>query len=396
MTNTKIPLAIQSITLKNVGPFGDKGLTINFGEKKNPDKANIHILVGKNGSGKSTVLKGLFYSLAKGSHNFLSSNSDFYFKGMDKGVKITATGVLKLLNYFYYTPNEPMIKQSEYNYLPKNRDDGNNISQNWVCYYPEKDYLEYIRKIENDRSEILANPSQQGERKLTIQQISFLESKIRIIEKLESFVKDIYGIDFLYKRNSNLEWQPYVDGKFIDFNQLSLGYKQIISLITDILIKIWNENSNLSNREEASFVLLLDEIDAHLHPEAQRKILPAIQKLFPNAEIFCTTHSPFVVTSASEAWIYEIKDGRLEDRRLTNAGDSYRYSLLEDFDSNSDFSSEVDVQLKVFIDLLFKYESSKDMNIKLEIENLAKKLMKYGIEVQQIVIFNLKKYGLYN
>ncbi|MBK7937436.1 MAG: ATP-binding protein [Lewinellaceae bacterium] len=43
---------------------------------------------------------------------------------------------------------------------------------------------------------------------------------------------------------------------------------------------------------ERNFILFLDEIEVHLHPAWQRKILPAVQKLFPNAQIFISTHSP--------------------------------------------------------------------------------------------------------
>jgi predicted ATP-binding protein involved in virulence len=53
-------------------------------------------------------------------------------------------------------------------------------------------------------------------------------------------------------------------------------------------------------------ILLLDEVDIHLHPKWQRLILPAVQKLLPNAQIFASTHSPFVVGSVKDAWIYRL------------------------------------------------------------------------------------------
>ena len=57
---------------------------------------------------------------------------------------------------------------------------------------------------------------------------------------------------------------------------------------------------------ERNFILFLDEIEVHMHPAWQRKILPAVQKLFPNAQIFISTHSPFVVGSVDGAWIHKL------------------------------------------------------------------------------------------
>jgi predicted ATP-binding protein involved in virulence len=58
---------------------------------------------------------------------------------------------------------------------------------------------------------------------------------------------------------------------------------------------------------EREFILFLDEIEVHLHPSWQRKVLPVVQKLFKNAQIFITTHSPFIVNSIDGAYIYELK-----------------------------------------------------------------------------------------
>jgi predicted ATP-binding protein involved in virulence len=73
----------------------------------------------------------------------------------------------------------------------------------------------------------------------------------------------------------------------------------------------WADNNNILDKH---FILLLDEIEIHLHPSWQRKILPVVQSLFKNAQIFIATHSPFVISSISDAWIYKF--------RLTNGKSS--------------------------------------------------------------------------
>ncbi len=50
--------------------------------------------------------------------------------------------------------------------------------------------------------------------------------------------------------------------------------------------------------------MLLDEPDAYLHPAWQRKLIPTVQRLLPNAQIFVATHSPFVISSVNAGWIY--------------------------------------------------------------------------------------------
>ena len=58
---------------------------------------------------------------------------------------------------------------------------------------------------------------------------------------------------------------------------------------------------------EKNLILFLDEIEVHLHPAWQRKVLPVVQKLFKNSQIFISTHSPFVVNSVDDAWVYKLE-----------------------------------------------------------------------------------------
>jgi predicted ATP-dependent endonuclease of OLD family len=61
------------------------------------------------------------------------------------------------------------------------------------------------------------------------------------------------------------------------------------------------------DNEEAPFVVLIDEIENHLHPSMQREILPNLTKAFPDAQFIVTTHSPFVVNSVADSWVYALK-----------------------------------------------------------------------------------------
>lgn len=114
----------------------------------------------------------------------------------------------------------------------------------------------------------------------------------------------------------------------MEFDVLPDGLKSIISWIADMLMRLdqlkWVNQTDVLDR---NFILFLDEIEIHLHPAWQRKILPVVQKLFTNAQIFIATHSPFVVASVSDAWVYKfvVKDGKstLAAVEESMAGSSY-------------------------------------------------------------------------
>jgi predicted ATP-binding protein involved in virulence len=96
----------------------------------------------------------------------------------------------------------------------------------------------------------------------------------------------------------------------------------------------------------------LDEIEIHLHPAWQRGILPVIQKLFKNAQIFIATHSPFVVASVSDAWVYQfaVTDGksRLKNFEESKAGSSYTTVIDEIFGIDEFFDVETENDLQEF------------------------------------------------
>lgn len=78
-------------------------------------------------------------------------------------------------------------------------------------------------------------------------------------------------------------------------NQLSDGEKRLFSMIVDIARQLSLGEGGWRNIKQASAVVLVDEIDCHLHPRWQRMIVPALEDLFPACQFIATTHSPFVV-----------------------------------------------------------------------------------------------------
>lgn len=86
-----------------------------------------------------------------------------------------------------------------------------------------------------------------------------------------------------------------------DFNQLSDGEKSYIALIFDIARKMAMTHPVLDNPLNGEGIILIDEIELHLHPSWQRDVIDKLQRIFPNCQFFITTHSPHVVSSVNIA-----------------------------------------------------------------------------------------------
>ena len=105
----------------------------------------------------------------------------------------------------------------------------------------------------------------------------------------------------------NVDWNPkeedlvfeFKDGKSLPLSNLSEGQRIVASLVTDLCIRIslLNPHLNGNARELTSGVVLIDEIDLHLHPKWQKTIVPNLAELFPKIQFILTSHSPFIIQS---------------------------------------------------------------------------------------------------
>jgi len=97
------------------------------------------------------------------------------------------------------------------------------------------------------------------------------------------------------------------------FRDLSDGYSSILKVFTELLMTV--EVSEFSPESIRGFVVI-DEVDAHLHPSLQRKVLPFFSKLFPKIQFIVSTHSPFVISSESDSVVYDLSTRTLVDDDL--------------------------------------------------------------------------------
>lgn len=84
---------------------------------------------------------------------------------------------------------------------------------------------------------------------------------------------------------------------FRNISLLSDGQRLFLALIADLAKRLIISNEGSSNPFKGCGIVLIDEIELHLHPQWQREILPSLMEIFPNLQFIVTTHSPQVITS---------------------------------------------------------------------------------------------------
>ena len=85
--------------------------------------------------------------------------------------------------------------------------------------------------------------------------------------------------------------------KTTDFNQLSGGYRIMLAMVADLARRMAQGNPHLDDPLVSEAIVLIDEVELHLHPFWQQRVLPDLTRTFPNAQFIVSTHSPQVLTT---------------------------------------------------------------------------------------------------
>ena len=133
-------------------------------------------------------------------------------------------------------------------------------------------------------------------------------------------------------RRSPLRMTLQKDGEELIVNQLSDGEKCLLAMVGDLARRLAIANPGLKNPLDGFGVVLIDEIELHLHPKWQREIIPALTRTFPNCQFIVTTHSPQVIGEIKPQGIYileKTENGIIAQRPQSSYGrDSNQ--ILED------------------------------------------------------------------
>ena len=96
----------------------------------------------------------------------------------------------------------------------------------------------------------------------------------------------------------------------LSLNQLSGGYRIVLALAADLARRMAQGNPHMDDPLQSEAIVLIDEIELHLHPAWQQRILSDLMRTFPNAQFIVSTHSPQVLTTVEPKRIVELyRDG---------------------------------------------------------------------------------------
>lgn len=176
-----------------------------------------------------------------------------------------------------------------------------------------------------------------------------------IAERFENVVTDLTGKKFYFELRAVPEFSIRVNwgGVSMTFDQLPDGMRSVIAWLGTTVARLRMIYPEHHDSLSESFILLVDEPETHLHPAWQRKLLPAAQRLFPNAQIFVATHSPFVISSVNHGWIHVFRENasghvEIEKARPCSSGDTWIDSVEDVLGLREWYDPETEDMLRQF------------------------------------------------
>ena len=267
------------------------------------DKMKHLILTGKNGSGKTSVLDAIGYNLEGmvSDHFNWKRNITLVINYLGKLRDAFRNGELILA---YYRADR--IFQAEVsNHIEKVELQ----DRYFMTDTPRYQFVKYL--VDLKVTEALARNNGKSEKADAIQQwfeqFTALLRKIFGDDSLELiFEEDTFSFSI---REKNRE--PF------DFNTLSSGFAAVLDIVLDMIIRM-EKKTNRSFDFNIPGIVLVDEIETHLHIELQKSVLELLTTIFPNVQFIVSTHSPFILNSISDAVIYDLESNTLVENGLAD------------------------------------------------------------------------------
>jgi predicted ATP-binding protein involved in virulence len=244
--------------------------------------------------------------------------------------------------------------------------------------------MEQQAKLDENTRKVLADFKNAKQK-----EIDELKSKFDIIEPvlanqiITNVTKAIY--QFLPEfSNLRIQRLPSIDLLItkneitLSISQLSDGEKTLLALIADIARLLVTLNPSLSNPLLGNGIILIDEIELHLHPNWQRAVIGKLNKTFPNCQFILTTHSPIVISESSDLLCYSLENGKVQ--KLENLyGMDVNQVLLQEMDADI---RNADIQT-AFDDLRDKLQDGNLGEAKQLIADLERKIAIDHIELNK-------------
>ncbi len=425
-------MKVKNIKIKNYRGF--KKLNIIFNE-------HINVFVGENGAGKSSILdliavflNNLTVKFLGGYNREIEQNLTMLDINIDEQETINKISVSidKNINYGLY---EDLVSwelrrdfrggKSNFKELNSYLDEYRKIFKTYpdqsipiFKYFQsqriatekqkkstsKKRYLaEQLKAYEYAFDKILAfdefiswfieEENKENRTKVTLNDLSYTNPKLNAIRNaITLFLKSFPSISYdnlrVEDRNFNLKTSEKSslvidkDKQTFNLKQLSDGEKVLILMVSDIAHRLALANPAKENCLEGTGVIIIDEIDLHLHPAWQREVIPCLKATFPNIQLITTTHSPQVLSNVERSNIHIIENFQLiKETPYTYGNDSN--TILKDLFNINERPKHTERKLEKLYDLI--EEEKEDETLKL-LDELKKQLGDENPELLRAII----------
>lgn len=178
-------------------------------------------------------------------------------------------------------------------------------------------------------------------------------------ERFEKLLQTIFEDDFLKLEfdEDTFKFKIIMNGREpFDFNTLSSGFAAVLDIVVDVIIRMEKQITTVFDFSIPGIVLI-DEIETHLHLALQKKILGLLTTIFPNVQFIVSTHSPFVINSIENAIIYDLEKHLLVTNGLSNVPYA---GIVEGYFDSDTMSNSLKEKFERYKILVNKKELSDD------------------------------------
>lgn len=262
------------------------------------------ILTGKNGSGKTSVVEALAGYL----ENVFSDAKFEDRKGLELHFNHTRSSIFGLKEKYHYILAYYKADRTFHAAQPEHVEKVKLKDHYGLEEFPRNEFVKYLLDLKT--VEAFARP-EKPEKAEAIQ--AWFDSLEQLLKKI--FDDETVALEF---DEETFEFHILQQGKEpFDFNTLSGGYQAVLDIVVDLMMRMVNQTGR-SFAFHLPGIVLIDEIETHLHLELQKNIMPLLTVLFPNIQFIVTSHSPFILNSLKDTVIYDLENHVLVEHGLDN------------------------------------------------------------------------------
>lgn len=383
-------MKIKKLKIEGVG--GIKLLNLCFNDRMN-------ILCGPNGIGKTTILESIAHIFSNGNTNILKRNVASEISKISAEININETVENKEIQFDTFIPETTtsfsgfLLQTSGLISLKTTR----------TFQYQS---LQSVSKDSNKENHILWNDAINGINLTDIKNwfvnryLYSPHAGALTPEQLSNFelAKKCFSLlnkDFSFSKvnASSNEIMINTPSGEIYYEYLSSGFKSIISILFGIIKEIeFRFKDPKINAEDFQGIILIDEIELHLHPEWQEKIIDILLDVFPKAQFFASTHSPHVIQTAKPKQIIALglNADNVIQRELPSSEFGFQGWTIEEV--LIDVMGMTSLRTEIFKDLITKFDQAieeenseiaevifSQLDKLLHPENTLRKLLKFQL-----------------